>query len=585
MFLEWLNRLSPLASSFAAYKREQFVGDLIAGFIVTIMLVPQSMAYALLAGLPPQVGLYASIIPVILYAFFGTSNFLSVGPVAMVSLLVISGLRDLQVPGSPSMVELGLTLALMVGVFQLAMAAFRLGFLVNFISHPVLVGFTSASAIVIGFSQIKHLLGVSIDSGEYPYQLIANTMLGIPKTNLTTMGIGVASFLVLIAFSYGIPPLLRLLDVTPRVAAAVSKIGPLAAVSLTASFVYQVGLDGTVSTVGTIPAGLPSLTTPNLSLTTIRSVAPLAALIAFVGYLEGISVAKALATRKREKVDSNREFLALGLANVGAAFSGGYPVAGGFSRTMVNFSAGACTPVSTIATAILVSVSVLFFTPLFFYIPNASLAAIIIMAVVPLVDFGTPVKLWHYSRPDATALLLTFIGVLVTGIDIGILIGVVAAVVMLMWKMSRPHVAEVGRVGDSSHFRNILRHDVKLTEGILAFRIDESLTFANAPFLESYVREQVADRPTIKSVLLIASGVNSVDATGLEVLETIRRELQTIGVGFYMSDVKGPVTDRFKLACFDQAFLDEHIFLSADDAISRLKDGRQTEEDSDSSKS
>jgi SulP family sulfate permease len=573
MIPRWLRTISPLVASLPNYRREQFAGDLIAGLVVAVMLVPQAMAYAMLAGLPAQVGLYASIVPLILYSLFGTSNSLAVGPVAMISLLVLTGIGELATPGSPGFIQLCLSLALLVGVMQIAMATFRLGFLVNFISHPVLVGFTSAAAIVIGFSQVKHLLGISVESGGFPLQSIAYILASIGGSNLSTTAIGLTSCLLLVLFGYVVSPLLTRFGVKRNLASTLAKVGPLFAVVFATWIVFKGGLNSSngVAIVGDIPAGLPGLTIPDASLATIRSLLPLALIITLVGYMESISVAKALASQKREKVDANRELFALGMADVGAAFTGGYPVTGGFSRSMVNRSAGVCSPLGSIFTAIFVAISVLFLTPWFFYIPNAVLAAIIIVAVAPLVDLKTPLKLWRYSRSDAISLLVTFVAVLVTGIEIGILVGVAATIVTLMWQMSRPHVAEVGRVGDTEHFRNVLRHDVHLSEGVFAFRVDESLNFANAPFLESYVMEQVSDRPDIKSVLLISSGINCVDATGLEVLQTIHRELDSIGVGFYMSDVKGPVTDRFKLAGYEQSFLDEHIFLSADEAVSKLE--------------
>ncbi|MFT5301878.1 MAG: SulP family sulfate permease [Mariniblastus sp.] len=572
MIPKWIITISPLAASVSSYRREQFVGDMIAGLVVAIMLVPQSMAYAMLAGLPPQVGLYASIVPLILYSMFGTSNSLAVGPVAMISLLVLTGVSELATPGSPEFIQLCLSLALLVGVLQITMAAFRLGFLVNFISHPVLVGFTSAAAIVIGFSQVKHLCGISVKGGEYPFQLIVNTISSVSGSNAVTLAIGLTSCICLVLFGYGFAPLLTKLGVKDNMASTIAKTGPLIVVVTAALVVFsgRLNTSNSVAVVGAIPAGLPGLTLPNVGLSTLRSLLPLALIITLVGYMESISVAKSLATRRREKVNANRELLALGMADIGAAFTAGYPVTGGFSRSMVNFSAGVCTPLGSIFTAVFVAISVLFLTPLFFYIPNAVLAAIIIVAVTTLVDFKTPIKLWHYSRGDAIALLVTFVAVLATGIEIGILMGIAATIMTLMWTMSKPHVAEVGRVGDTEHFRNVQRHDVQLMKGVLAFRLDESLSFANAPVLESYVMEQVADRPDIKFVLLISSGINYVDATGLEVLETVRRELEAIGIGFYMSDVKGPVTDRFKLAGYDQSFLDEHIFLSADEAISKL---------------
>ena len=573
----WIRTLSPLATTITQYRREQFVGDLIAGIIVAIMLIPQAMAYAMLAGLPPQVGLYASIVPLILYSLFGSSNSLAVGPVAMVSLLVLSGVRGLATPGSAEYIGLCLTLALLVGVLQIGMAALRLGFLVNFISHPVLVGFTSAAALVIGLSQVKHVIGVPVESSEYPLQLIANIFSVIGNANITTLWIGLASCVVLAAFAFGLTPLLKSLGVKERSASMVAKVGPLVTVVIASCVVFGSALNQSLSVgvVGEIPPGLPGITIPKLSWTEVRSLLPLALTITLVGYLESISVAKALAARRREKVDANRELLALGVADVGAAFTGGYPVTGGFSRSMVNHAAGGSTQLGSVFTAVFVAISVLLLTPLFYYIPNAALAAIIIVAVAPLVDFKTPVKLWKYSRSDCLALVVTFIAVLSTGIESGILVGVVTTVVLLMWKMSRPHVAEVGRLGTTEHFRNVKRYDVQTTPGLFAFRVDESLNFANAPFLHTYIMEQIADHPSIYNVLLISSGINDVDATGMEVLETIRRDLELIGVGFYMSDVKGPVTDRMKRAGCDPGFLKEHIFLSADEAVRSLTPAEQ----------
>ena len=568
----WLTRISPLALRLSSYRRQDLTGDLIAGLVVAIMLIPQAMAYAMLAGLPPQVGLYASVVPLILYSLFGTSNSLAVGPVAMISLMVISGVSQLAEPGSPEFIRLCLTLALMVGVIQIAMAAFRLGFLVNFISHPVLIGFTSAAAIVIGFSQLKHLFGVSIETGEYPFQLIVNTLYKIGESNPTTLAIGLSSCVILIIFGQALCPILKKIGISENTASTIAKVGPLVAVVITALIVFTGNLNDarSVAIVGEIPSGLPGFTLPILSVSILQSLLPLAIAITLVGYLESFSVAKSLASRRREKVDPNRELFALGIADVGAAFTGAYPVTGGFSRSMVNYSAGARTPLASIFTAVLIAISVLFLTPLFFYVPKAVLAAIVVVAVMQLVDLKGIIRLWGYSRSDAIASLATFVAVLATGIETGILIGVASTIVLLMWQMSRPHIAEVGRVGNSEHFRNILRHDVHVTESLLAFRVDESLNFANAPFLESYLLEQISDRQDIKSVLLISTGINEIDSTGIEILESIIRQLKSVGIEFYMSDVKGPVTDRLKRAGFEEQFLKENVFLSAHQAIDIL---------------
>jgi SulP family sulfate permease len=425
---------------------------------------------------------------------------------------------------------------------------------------------------VIGVSQVKHVIGVPVESSEYPIQSIANTFSAFGNSNGTTLAIGLASCFVLVAFAYGMTPLLKAFGVNENAASTIAKIGPLVTVVLASYVVYaaQLNQSRSIGVVGEIPSGMPGITMPEMGWAAIRALLPLALLITLVGYLESFSVAKALASRKREKVAANRELFALGMADIGAAFTGGYPVTGGFSRSIVNYSAGSSTPLGSVYTALFVAFSVSFLTPLFFYIPNAVLAAIIVVAVVPLVDLKAPFKLWAYSPADCLALVATFVAALAGGIESGILVGVVTSVVLMVWKMSRPHVAEVGRVGTTEHFRNVNRYEAQTTPGVFAFRVDESLNFANAPFLDAYIMEQIADRPTIRNVLLISSGINDVDATGLEVLETIRRELELIGVGFYMSDVKGPVTDRLQLAGFDDAFLNEHIFISADEAMRHL---------------
>ncbi len=567
-----ITNLSPLLGRLKTYRSETLVSDLIAGLVVAIMLVPQAMAYAMLAGLPPQTGLYASIVPLILYSLFGTSNALAVGPVAMVSLLVVSGVGELAVPGSPEFIRLCLTLALMIGVLQIAMAILRLGFLVNFISHPVLVGFTSAAAIVIGFGQIKHLFGVSVKDSSYPIVQIANTFVGLDHFNPVTLAIGLGSCAILVFFCFRLASVLQFWGIPKQPAETLAKLGPLAAVLIAALVTWWGNLAETsaVAIVGLIPAGLPQLTIPDLSLNSLRALLPLALVITVVGYLESISVAKALAGMRQEKVDANRELFALGLADVGAAFTGGFPVTGGFSRSLVNFSSGVKSPVGSIITALLVAFSLVFLTPFFYYIPNAVLAAVIVVAVVRLIDVHAPFKLWQVCRADAIALMITFVSVLGLGIETGILFGIGSTIVLLMWRMSRPHVAVVGRVGETEHFRNVLRHPVEQTAGVLAFRVDESLNFANAPFLENYVVEQVAERPDVHSVLLISSGINDIDSTGIDVLGTIIRHLDSRGVKFYLSDVKGPVSDRLTRAGFERSFFEEHVFLSAHEAIRQL---------------
>lgn len=571
-----LQDVSPLAGKLLKYDRAMLLADLVGGCVVAVMLVPQSMAYAMLAGLPPQVGLYASIVPLLLYAFFGSSKSLAVGPVAMLSLLVVSGLSAKAAPGSPEFLELCLSLAFLVGGLQILMAIFRMGFLLNFISHPVLKGFTSAAAIIIGFSQLKHLLGVKIPEEEYPFLQIYESLRALPGTNLVTFALGAASLVLLLLMGRFATPLLKQAGLSDTWATPLSKFGPLVAVALTGTVVGLFHLDQqfAVGVVGEIPSGLPRLTLPSLTFERVVDLLPLAVIIALVGFLESFSVAKALASRDREKVDANNELFGLGMADLGAAFTGGYPVTGGFSRSLVCHNSGVRTQLSGVVTALLVAVAVMFAAPVFYFIPRAVLAAIIIVAVVSLIDLRTPWLLWRYSRHDAVAFIATFAAVLMLGIEKGILVGVATTAALLMWRVSRPHIAEVGRIAGSEHFRNIRRFEVQTHPQLVFLRFDASLNFSNAPYLESHVQNLVADRPKVKQLVLICSGINDIDATGIETVERIRDDLAVAGVELYLSDVKGPVMDRLNLSAIERDFLIEHVFLSADEAFSTLTQRR-----------
>ena len=568
----WVRRASPLAERLATYDRETLFNDLIGGSVVAVMLVPQAMAYAMLAGLPPQVGLYASILPLILYALFGSSNVLAVGPVAMVSLLVASGVGTMATPGSAEYLSLCLTLAAMVGVIQILMAMLKFGFLLNFISHPVIRGFTSAAAIVIAFSQLKYLLGIEVPQTELPYQTIVATLRSLPTIEWATFAIGLTSCGLLLAGSFALTPLLNRLGLSRFWAGILPRFTPLIVVALgvAAISLFHWDTNRGVNIVGEIPSGLPRLTMPDFSIDTLIKLGPLALVIGLVGFLESYSVAKALAGRRREKVHPNREMVALGIADLGASITGGFPVTGGFSRSVVAENAGIRTPMGSIITAIIVAVSVLLLPEYFHHIPRAVLAAIILVAVISLIDFRVPLGLWKFSRPDALAWLVTFVAVLFLGIEHGILAGITATAMLLMWRVSRPFVTKVGRIAGTEHFRNVDRFEVETHPEVIAFRVDASLIFANAPFVEDYVLGLVADHPDVNSLLLIATGVNDIDATGIELFNSLRVELHDAGVGFYLSDVKGPVTDRLREAGFDETFMNCNLFLNADEAMKKL---------------
>ena len=561
-FLDWLFH----------YRPQDLSGDLMAGAIVTVMLVPQSMAYALLAGLPPQVGLYASIIPLILYALLGTSRTLAVGPVAMVSLLVATGVSKLAAPNTPEYLALALVLALLVGIIQLGMGLVRLGFLVNFLSHAVISGFTSAAALIIGFSQLKHLLGIAIPHTESFYVLLAELVGHLRETNLATLSIGLGSIALLFYAHKFLGPWLQRRGVPQGQIVPITKSAPLVLVFLSTLLVWSLALpeSANVKVVGTIPAGLPSLTWPPLDWNRARALLPTALTISFVGFMESIAVAKSLASKRRQKIEANQELLGLGAANLGAAFTGGYPVTGGFSRSVVNFSAGANTGLASIITALLMALTVMFLTPLFYFLPQAALAAIIIVAVLGLIDVATFQQMWHYNKADAASLLVTFAAVLVAGIETGIVIGVITALALYLWRTSRPHMAVVGRVGNSEHFRNVLRHEVKTYPHVLAIRVDESLYFANTKYLESRLLGTVADYPDVKHLVFICSAINFIDASALETLENLIDDLKDAGVSLYLAEVKGPVMERLEKVRFVDKLGRDRFFLSTHQAMLAL---------------
>ncbi len=562
-------RYVPVFTWLPTYRRADLLSDLIAGLVVAIMLVPQSMAYALLAGLPPQVGLYASIAPLVLYGILGTSRTLAVGPVAIVSLLVVSGVAPLAEVGSAAYVQLAITLAFLVALIQVGMGVLRVGFLVNFLSHPVLAGFTSGAAVIIGFSQLKHLLGVSVPHMESFWQTAVATFQRLPETNPLTLALGSLSIALLLYFKHGLGKRLRGWGVGEELALSLTRSAPLVVVLLGTAVVYLFGWHSSagVRIVGNVPQGLPPLTTPTFDLSTWRLLLPTALAISFVGYMESISVAKSLASKRRQKVDANQELIALGVANLGAAFTGGYPVTGGLSRSLVNFAAGATSGMASLITAVLIALTVLLLTPLFFYLPNAVLAAIIVVAVTGLIDLKTLRHVWRYNKADAASMLVTFTAVLAVGVENGILAGVATAILLFIWRTSKPHIAIVGRLGQSETYLNVLRHPVQTCPHAIVMRIDQSLYFANTKYLEDTVLAQIADHPEVTHFVLVGTAVNFIDASALETLESLMHELHDAGVELHMAAIKGPVMDRLQRIGFAQQLGEERFHLSIHDAM------------------
>lgn len=555
------------------YRSEYLAGDLTAGIVVGTVLIPQAMAYALLAGLPPEIGLYASILPTIVYGFLGTSRLISVAPVALDSLMVSAAVFPLAGNNTSQYLGLALLLALMVGTIDLLMGIFRLGFLVNFLSQAVISGFISAAAIAIGFSQVKHLLGLKIPQTESFIQLVTYLAQEIRGINWITFSLGVVSILLLIYLPKLLDKQLKQRGFQELVIIPLTKSVPLILVIGSSLLVWLWHLDRVagVKVVGDIPKGLPSLSFPVLDSNAVTTLLPAAFAISFVGFMEAYSVGKFLASKRRQKVDANQEFIALGAANISAALTGGYPVTGGLSRSSVNFSANANTPLASIITASIIAITVMFITPLFYFLPQASLAAIIVMAVSNLLDFRTLKGLWAYNRADAIAWMTTFVAVLVTSVDKGILVGAAMSILLHLWRTSKPHIAVVGRLGDTEHFRNVLRYPVQTCPHVLAVRVDASLYFVNTKYLEDYLLKAVSDRPEVKYLLLVCSAVNSIDGSALETLKSLILDLKTMGIEFYMSEVKSPVMDGLLKVGFVEELGKDHIFLTTDLAMRALE--------------
>jgi len=551
------------------YNRAAAAKDSLAALIVTLMLIPQSLAYAMLAGLPPVTGLYASILPLIAYTLFGTSRTLAVGPVAVVSLMTAAALGPLFAAGSAEYVGAAMLLALLSGAIMLVMAALRLGFIANFLSHPVISGFISASGILIALGQLKHILGISI-VGENALELAQGLVAGLPQAHLPTLGVGVASLIFLYLIRSQLGDRLQRLGMNPRTAGTLSKIGPVAALLLAIAAVSTFQLaDAGVRVVGEVPSGLPSMNLPSLNLALAMQLLPAAVLISLVGFVESVSVAQTLAAKRRERIEPNQELVALGGANVAAALSGGFPVTGGFARSVVNFDAGAQTPLAGALTAAGIALTVAFFTPLFHNLPHAVLAATIIVAVLSLVDLAALQRTWRYSPQDASAMAATMLGVLLIGVESGIILGVGLSLLLFLWRTSQPHIAVVGQLPGSEHFRNIERFAVVQSDKVLSVRVDESLYFPNARFLEDRIAELIGRHPQAEHLVLMCPGVNLIDASALESLEAITARLHTAGIQLHLSEVKGPVMDRLQNTDF-LAHFGGQVFISQYEALLAL---------------
>lgn len=551
-----LKKYLPIAAWLPHYSKDQWKGDLSAGLTVGVMLIPQGMAYAMIAGLPPIYGLYASTIPILLYAIFGTSRQLAVGPVAMVSLLTAAGIGAMTEGGTETYIQLAITVAFLVGVVQFLLGLFRMGFMVNFLSHPVVSGFTSAAALIIGISQLKHLMGVKLPESHHVHEILIGAIQQAGNTNLIALGIGLAGIGIILGIK--------------RISKAIP--GQLVAVIFGILAVWIFGLGEQVKIVGEVPSGLPSLSLPTFSVETWQALLPTVLTIALVSFMESIAVAKAIqAKHKNYKIDANQELIGLGLANLGGSFFQSFPTTGGFSRTAVNDQAGAKTGMASFISAGLIVLTLLFLTPLFYYLPNAILSSVIMVAVFGLIDFKEPVHLWHSNRTDFAMLIATFIATLSLGIEQGIAVGVVLSLVMLIYRTTRPHVAVLGRIPGTDIYRNIERFEkAEQRADVLALRFDAQLYFANINYFRDTIDEWAAKKNgNLRLVVINGESINYADSSAVHALHDIVEEYRKLGADWYFAGVKGPVRDAFAKGGLMQYIGEDNFFLTVQEAIDR----------------
>ena len=556
-----LARWLPILDWGRRYDRATLGSDLLAAVIVTIMLIPQSLAYALLAGLPPEAGLYASILPILLYALLGTSRVLAVGPVAVVSLMTAATIGQVAEAGAAGYAIAALTLAFLSGVILLLMGALRLGFLANFLSHPVVAGFISASGLLIAASQIGPLTGLKAEGHTLAEQLYSLAT-QVAQINLPTLAIGAASLGFLFWVRRGLKPLLRRAGLGPRMADSLAKTGPVLAILATSLAVWSLDLAAQgVAVVGQVPQSLPPFTLPSFDLRLLQDLLLPAALISLIGFVESVSVGQTLAAKRRQRIDPDQELVALGAANLGASVTGGFPVTGGFARSVVNFDAGAATPAAGAFTALGLALAALYLTPFIAFLPKATLAATIVVAVLSLVDLSILKRAFAYSRADFAAVAATMAVTLLAGVEAGVSAGVLLSLLLHLLRTARPHVAEVGLVPGTEHFRNIHRFTVETDPAILTLRVDESLYFANTRHLEDLILARVPGDSALRHVILMCSAVNEIDLSALETLDSLDHRLRDMGVTLHLSEVKGPVMDRLRRTDF-LAHLSGQVFVS-----------------------
>lgn len=544
-FLEWISN----------YRSDYFKRDLLAGITVAVLLIPQGMAYALIAGLPPIYGLYAALTPQIVYAFLGTSRQLAVGPVAMDSILVAAGLNALAIVEPSQYIQMAILLALLMGAIQLLLGLFRMGFIVSFLSKPVISGFTSAAAIIIGFSQLKHLLGIQLSQSNQLHIVIESILQSNVPVHFATLIIGVLSVVLILVIK----------NWNRKIPSA------LIAVVLGISWVYFNGLDKQgVAVVGLIPQGLPSFQTPVFEIDTIKQLFPTALTLALVAFMEAISVAKAIEEKHKEyTVDPNQELIALGSSNIMGSFFQSYPATGGFSRTAVNDQAGAKTGMAALITALMVGLTLMFFTHWFYYLPKAVLASIIIVAVVNLIDLKFAIRLYKKRKDEFAILVVTFLATLFLGITEGIVLGIVISLLLLVYRASKPHHAFLGRIGTTNYFKNINRFpdEVVQRNDLIILRFDAQLFFGNIQYFKELVSKAIEEKEnTVKGFIINARAINYIDSTASEQLYELILSLQQKGIRVMVVGAIGPARDLLIKSKIIKILKKQNLFITSGDA-------------------
>ncbi len=560
-----LKKHIPILSWLPSYKKAALSGDLSAGLTVGVMLIPQGIAYAMIAGLPPIYGLYTAMTPQVIYAIFGTSRQLSVGPTAMDSLIVAAGITSIATfgaAGTENYIAAAIMLAFLMGLMQLAFGIFKLGFLVNFLSKPVISGFTSAAAIIIGLNQLKHIFGIEIPRSNQAHSLLYDTGIAINSTNLITLCLGIGTILIIIFLK----------KYLKKIPAALTVV----IISILIVSFFHLDLYG-VNIIGAIPTGLPSPSIPDFSQNYFKDLLPLALTLSLIAFMEAISQAKAIEDKHNDyKVDANQELIALGLSNIVGSIFKSYPSTGGFSRTAVNDQSGAKTGMSFIIAAGVVALTLLFLTPLFYYLPKAVLGGIIIFAVAGLIDLKYPLKLWKYKKDDLIMLLVTFAVTLTIGIKEGIIVGVILSLGFLIFRSTRPHIAECARIEGTDYFKNMERFEnAKGRKDVLILRFDGQLYFANTNYFKDQLNDMIAKKgPTLKLVILNAEAINHLDSSAVHMLDTTIKELCKKEIYFAIAGAIGPVRDIIFNSGLSETIGKELMFAEVNKALECLDEDK-----------